>query len=155
MISDSINQINYSSQILNQFNDSSISVNKTSNTDNQTQGFYKQDNLNLNLPPIAKEQFQEETKDLKNYYPMGAAKAQLNSTFIVSETKEGIVLVDQHAAHERIVFEKMKKNLSDGDIPAQILLIPEVVNLNSLEYSCLLENKKTLDNLSFKIEPFG
>src|SRR5262249_50230085 len=65
--------------------------------------------------------------------PLGAARAQLHDTYIVAQTADGIVIVDQHAAHERLVYEKMKRAMEDGGIARQPLLIPEVVDLDPSE----------------------
>jgi len=59
--------------------------------------------------------------------PLGAARAQVHETYIVAQTRDGLVIVDQHAAHERIVYERMKAALATSGVARQILLIPEVV----------------------------
>ena len=64
-------------------------------------------------------------------FPLGAARAQLHNTYIVAETASSVVIVDQHAAHERLVYEKLKSALADGGIERQGLLIPEVVELDA------------------------
>ena len=63
-------------------------------------------------------------------YPLGAARAQLNDTFIIAETEDALVIVDQHAAHERLVYERLKRSFANGGIARQMLLIPEVVELD-------------------------
>jgi len=88
-------------------------------------------------------------------YPMGAARAQFHKNYIISETDDGIVIVDQHAAHERIVKEEMLTELKNKKIPAQILLIPEIINLPSSHRDVILENINTLNQLGFEIESFG
>ena len=65
--------------------------------------------------------------------PLGVARAQLHETYVVAQTADGIVIVDQHAAHERLVYERMKKALADGGVARQPLLIPEVVELDPAE----------------------
>ena len=62
-------------------------------------------------------------------YPLGAARGQVHATYILSQTESGIVIVDQHAAHERLVYERIKKDLSDAGVARQMLLLPEVVEL--------------------------
>src|SRR5262249_33463238 len=70
--------------------------------------------------------------------PLGAARAQVHETYIVAQTRDGIVIVDQHAAHERIVYERLKAALANRGIPRQILLIPEIVELDAADVERLL-----------------
>ena len=87
---------------------------------------------------------------------LGAAKAQFHNTYIISQTEDSIVIIDQHAAHERIVMERLKEHLLNGSRPAsQILLIPEVVELSGSEKLALLENSSELSKLGLEIEEFG
>src|SRR5512137_1814328 len=65
--------------------------------------------------------------------PLGAARAQLHETYIVAQTRDGLVIVDQHAAHERLVYERMKAEMADGGVARQALLLPEVVELDPAE----------------------
>lgn len=87
--------------------------------------------------------------------PLGAARGQLHLTYIVSETRDGLVLVDQHAAHERLVHERMKKALAATGIKRQALLVPEVVELGSDEAAALADRSDELAELGLIIEPFG
>jgi DNA mismatch repair protein MutL len=87
--------------------------------------------------------------------PLGAARAQLHETYIVAQTRDGLVVVDQHAAHERIVYEKLKAAL-DRDGPArQILLVPHVVDLDPADAAELVERAEELARLGLVIEAFG
>ncbi len=87
---------------------------------------------------------------------LGQAKAQFHNTYIISQTEDSIILIDQHAAHERIVMEKMKKALNKGRRPAtQILLIPEIVELDLPDKQRLLENAENLEQLGLVVEEFG
>ena len=87
---------------------------------------------------------------------LGLAKAQFHNTYIISQTEDSIVIVDQHAAHERITMEKMKHNLSLHEkTPTQILLIPEVVDLSQSEKEALLEQKENLVLAGLVLEEFG
>ena len=86
--------------------------------------------------------------------PLGVPRAQLHETYIVAQTQEGIVLVDQHAAHERLVYERMKADMSKG-IARQILLLPEIVVLPPGEAEALLAHAATLEPFGLVIEPFG
>ena len=139
---------------------SNLDIEKTYN-DNTTleKSFSNQDKEeglleNINALPYARQQQVENNIDVSKY-PLGAAKAQLHSTYIISETNKGIILIDQHAAHERLVMEEMLKSIKKGKVTSQILLIPEIVNLKSLEKNILLENIEYLNLLGFKIESFG
>ncbi len=71
-------------------------------------------------------------------YPLGAARAQLHDTFIIAETEDALVIVDQHAAHERLVYERLKRSFGNGGIARQLLLIPEVVELDAESAALLL-----------------
>ncbi|MBV8061932.1 MAG: DNA mismatch repair endonuclease MutL [Alphaproteobacteria bacterium] len=86
---------------------------------------------------------------------LGAAVAQLHGMFIVAQTPEGMIIVDQHAAHERIVYEAMKQALQNNQVKTQILLIPEVVELDKTSASRLVEKQADLQQLGLVIEPFG
>ena len=88
--------------------------------------------------------------------PLGFAKAQFHNTYIISQTLDSIVIVDQHAAHERIVMEKLKADLaSEQHVATQILLIPEVVDLSLQEKTRLLENAPHFEKLGLVVEDFG
>ncbi len=88
-------------------------------------------------------------------YPLGAARGQLHETYIISQTADGIVIVDQHAAHERLVYERMKLALAEEGIKRQALLIPEVVELDEAAADRLLERTAELAELGLIIEAFG
>ncbi len=91
----------------------------------------------------------------ENDYPLGIARIQVYETYIVAQNSEGLVIVDQHAAHERIVYERMKKMLSSSGIKKQILLIPEVVTINQSGIDKLIERSDELKELGLSIEAFG
>lgn len=87
---------------------------------------------------------------------LGLAKAQFHNTYIISQTEDSIVIIDQHAAHERITMEKMKQNLAQHQqVQTQILLIPEVVDLNQSEKECILDIRENLAQLGLILEEFG
>jgi DNA mismatch repair protein MutL len=87
--------------------------------------------------------------------PLGAARAQLHETYIVAETADGIVIVDQHAAHERLVYERLKSMLAGGSVARQGLLMPEVVELEADAVEALAEASDELARLGLCLEPFG
>jgi DNA mismatch repair protein MutL len=93
--------------------------------------------------------------DAKIAYPLGAARAQLHETYIVAQTSDGLVIVDQHAAHERLVYEHMKQALADGNVARQGLLLPEVVELDEAACQRLLARTGQLEELGLVIEAFG
>jgi len=88
-------------------------------------------------------------------FPLGAARAQVHETYIVAQTADGLVIVDQHAAHERLVYERMKGALSNGGVKRQALLIPDIVDLDPAEIELLLARADELAELGLVIEPFG
>jgi DNA mismatch repair protein MutL len=88
-------------------------------------------------------------------HPLGAARAQIHGTYIVAETGDGFILVDQHAAHERIVYERMKAELLSGPVRAQGLLLPEVVELSPADVGRLAARAAELSRLGLDLEAFG
>ena len=88
-------------------------------------------------------------------FPLGAARAQVHETYIVAQTDTGIVIVDQHAAHERLVYERMKTALADGGVKRQGLLIPEVVEMDEAAVDRLCERVAEFEELGLAIEKFG
>lgn len=89
-------------------------------------------------------------------YPLGAARGQLHETYVISQTDDGIIIVDQHAAHERLVYERMKKNLEQEGVARQILLLPEVVELDdAISAERLTARSEEFAELGLVIEAFG
>ncbi len=88
-------------------------------------------------------------------FPLGAARGQLHETYIIAQTRDGIVIVDQHAAHERLVYERMKAALAARGVPRQGLLIPEVVELDAAAAARLVARADELAELGLEVEPFG
>jgi DNA mismatch repair protein MutL len=88
-------------------------------------------------------------------HPLGVARAQLHETYIVAQTDDGVVIVDQHAAHERLVYERMKQALQSGHVARQPLLIPEIVELDPAEVERIASRADELESLGLVIEPFG
>lgn len=87
--------------------------------------------------------------------PLGAARAQVHQNYIIAQTATGMVIVDQHAAHERLVYERLKRQRDGAGIAAQALLIPEIVELSPIDAARLLEIAADLAHLGLTIEPFG
>jgi DNA mismatch repair protein MutL len=88
-------------------------------------------------------------------HPLGAARAQLHENYIVAQTEDGLVIVDQHAAHERLVFEAMRNALHSRAVPAQALLIPEIVDLPEDDCDRLVAHAEEFATLGLGIERFG
>ena len=126
----------------------------TAARDENTNGY-----LDLNSAPMARtddttHQLSDALNEMASF-PLGAAQAQLHKNYIVAQTNEGLVIVDQHAAHERLVYEKMKTHLKDGEIKRQLLLIPEVVDLEDTKLQRILEHRDGFAQLGLILEEFG
>ena len=87
--------------------------------------------------------------------PLGAARAQLHETYIVAQTRTSVVIVDQHAAHERLVYERIKSAMANGGVARQVLLIPEIVEVDDDEAAALAGAAESLARLGLVLEPFG
>ena len=87
--------------------------------------------------------------------PLGAARAQVHDAYVIAQTGDGIVIVDQHAAHERLVYERLKRQRAEHGIERQMLLTPIVVDLDADAAARLIEEAATLDQLGLSIEAFG
>ena len=88
-------------------------------------------------------------------FPLGAARAQVHENYIIAQTQSGIVIVDQHAAHERLVYERLKRQRDETGIKAQALLIPEIIELDASDAARLLAIASDLSALGLTVEPFG
>ena len=106
----------------------------------------------LTLPPAAPPP-QDQPDSIP--YPLGAARAQLRDTYIVAETPEGLVLVDQHAAHERLVMERMKAAMAERNVPSQTLLLPEVVDVGEARAALLADHAAEFAQWGLELESFG
>ena len=88
-------------------------------------------------------------------FPLGAARGQVHENYIIAQTADGMVIVDQHAAHERLVYEKLKKQMAANGVAAQALLIPEIVELSDGDCARLMEIAEELERSGLGIERFG
>lgn len=88
-------------------------------------------------------------------YPLGTARGQVHENYIIAQTATGMVIVDQHAAHERLVYEKLKRQMAENGVAAQALLIPEIVELSADDCTRLLDHAAELSTLGLGIEEFG
>lgn len=112
----------------------------------------------LSTPPAARATSTEPDTAVTPQYRLGAARAQLHGTYIIAQTADSLVIVDQHAAHERIVYEQMKAALGlegHGTVRRQILLLPEIVELGETGAGRLLAQQDALAQLGLIVEPFG
>ncbi|HAX91888.1 MAG TPA: DNA mismatch repair endonuclease MutL [Rhodospirillaceae bacterium] len=107
------------------------------------------------MPPQARVTQSEAPSPAQSFGRLGAAVAQVHGTFIVAQTPESLLIIDQHAAHERIVYERMKEALASGGVKSQILLIPDVVEIGAGASARLLEAVPELARLGLVIEAFG
>ncbi len=88
-------------------------------------------------------------------WPLGVARAQLHETYVIAQTGDGIVIVDQHAAHERLVYERMKAMIAETGVQRQQLLVPEIVDLDEAEARRVLDRTEELAELGLVVEAFG
>ena len=86
---------------------------------------------------------------------LGAARAQVHENYIISQTADGIVIVDQHAAHERLVYEKLKNKMALNGVSSQTLLIPEIIELSEQDSAVLMDLSAELSRFGLSIENFG
>ena len=124
-------------------------------SDNQS--FLNNSDLSLSIKPTKSNNEENFVlpNDQQDHFPLGVALAQFNKNYIISRNSNGIVIVDQHAAHERLVLEKMKFARINKSIEKQILLLPEVVNIEPIPLALIIENIDLLSEIGFVIEPFG
>lgn len=90
-----------------------------------------------------------------NDYPLGLARAQLHETYVVAQTADGIVIVDQHAAHERLVYERMKDAMRGEGVVRQTMLIPDIVELGETDAARVLSRAEEFAEMGLVLEPFG
>jgi DNA mismatch repair protein MutL len=113
------------------------------------------DPLQPSIKPVAPPSVPIATPVGEDDHPLGAACAQLHKTYVIAQTADGLVIVDQHAAHERLVYERMKAQLEATGIARQALLLPEVIELENRPHHALLERQEELETLGLVLEPFG
>ena len=87
--------------------------------------------------------------------PLGVARAQIHENYIVAQTRDGLVIVDQHAAHERLVYERLKAALASKNVATQMLLIPDIVDLPEEDVDRLEARSGELADLGLHLERFG
>ena len=136
-----------SNALLNKMNINSNSINEVNNNFNLN---------NIQISPSSRllDHNESDVFEKEITYPLGAAIAQTHGTYIISETKNGIILIDQHAAHERIVLEKIRAGFLNQNMQKQILLIPEIVELAEEYFEAIISNIEKLTKLGLIIEKF-
>ena len=87
--------------------------------------------------------------------PLGAARAQLHETYIIAQTRDGLVIIDQHAAHERLVYERLKTALAERTVPSQALLVPEIVDVSADDRDRILSHAEELESFGLSVDGFG
>jgi DNA mismatch repair protein MutL len=92
---------------------------------------------------------------LSSQFPLGAARGQVHENYIIAQTQDSVVIVDQHAAHERLVYEKLKKQMAASSVTRQVLLIPEIIELSSSDITILMAAKAQLFKTGLVLEEFG
>jgi DNA mismatch repair protein MutL len=113
------------------------------------------DSYSARVEPVTGDAAQSVDPAMDQHLPLGAARAQVHENYIIAQTETGMVIVDQHAAHERLVYEKLKHQMAENGVAAQALLIPEIVDLSERDCTRLLAVAGELSRLGLTIEPFG
>ena len=112
----------------------------------------------MDVVPSARAQvqhYEHEQDNIDLSYPLGAPRAQIHENYIIAQTQDGMVLIDQHAAHERLVYEKFKTQMNEGQILSQGLLIPEIIDMDDVRVQNLCDKSNIFKQLGMEIEPFG
>ena len=120
-----------------------------------TDGFGETAQANFEMQMPLQAMASEELSETQKQYPLGVARAQIHNTYIVSQTTDGFILVDQHAAHERIVYERLKREREGQGIITQPLLVPQVVDLDSGAVATISSVEDLLSKAGLVIETFG
>ncbi len=119
--------------------------------------FYESEQVSYEINPNARVEEQPcsvHEEDAQGF-PLGAAKAQIHENYIIAQIKEGVVIVDQHAAHERLVYERFKGQLEKTGVEKQGLLTPDIIEMDESDAEQLFEYSETFAKLGLEIEPFG
>ncbi len=105
----------------------------------------------MQMPPAGRSEFAPPDVD----YPLGSARTQVHDNYIIAQTSRGMVVVDQHAAHERIVYERLKRQRAENHVVTQALLVPHVVDLDAASIAHLSSIAELLQQGGLQVEPFG
>ncbi len=108
------------------------------------------------IPPSTRvEAFEEQDNEVLQSYPLGAARAQIHENYIIAQSEQGLVIVDQHAAHERLIYEKLKNQMDESGVKSQGLLVPEIIDMDETKIALLNEHEETLQKFGLYLERFG
>jgi len=107
------------------------------------------------MPGARAEDVQEAEAEEIAQYPLGAARAQIHENYIIAQSNDGLVVVDQHAAHERLVYEKFKAQMADEGVVSQGLLVPEIIDLDEEQAAHLMTHQGAFKKLGLEIDEFG
>lgn len=107
------------------------------------------------MMPSARYESISQEKSIDDEYPLGAARAQIHENYIIAQSKEGLVIIDQHAAHERLVYETLKRQQEESGIVSQRLLVPALVEMQDKYIDLLIEHQDDLMKFGLEFEPFG
>ncbi len=123
------------------------------------ENYASQSSFAHNMAPIAKFEENIATENHETIkdsnYPLGAARAQIHENYIVAQTDQGLTIIDQHAAHERLVYERFKSQMAETGVIKQGLLTPEIIELEETQAQRLLDHSHDLEKLGLEIEAFG
>ncbi len=114
-----------------------------------------QGSMAVDMAPQAKSAAHEDVREDQQNFPLGAARGQIHENYIIAQNENGLVVVDQHAAHERLVYERFKAQISERGVEKQGLLTPEIVELEESEAERLLKFSEELSKLGLDIDAFG
>lgn len=109
----------------------------------------------FSIPKFDPHKYEPQPMQIQTNYPLGAACAHIHGNYIISQTQDGFIIVDQHAAHERLVYERLKQALSSSSIPSQNLLVPELISLSEPAVHILLDYAEDLNKMGLIIDQFG
>jgi DNA mismatch repair protein MutL len=107
------------------------------------------------LEPSARADIVIEENPTLQHFPLGAARAQIHENYIIAQSEEGLVIIDQHAAHERLVYERLKSQMDAGNVKSQGLLVPEIIDMEETRIHALLEHQEMLNKFGLFVEAFG
>src|SRR5690606_22645413 len=107
------------------------------------------------IAPSARAEYVPDITPQAQDFPLGAARAQIHENYIIAQNEHGLVIIDQHAAHERLVYEDFKAQLEENGVEKQGLLMPEIISLAEDQIESILKHAEALNRLGLEVEAFG